>query len=72
MKILAEVASELFSMFVADARMTLATLLLVALVAGLTHETIISAGAGGALLIAGSLAIVIEAAAREARRRPKA
>jgi len=68
MSILADVAKELLGMFLADARLTLATLLLVAVVAGLIglHLAPLLAGA---LLLAGCLAILVEAAFRETRRR---
>ncbi len=69
MSLLWEIAGELFGMFAADARLTLAILALVAIVAGL----ILALGvdpliAGGALLL-GCHLILVEAALREARRR---
>jgi Flp pilus assembly protein TadB len=69
MTLLREIAGELIGMFMADARLTLAILALVALVAGL----ILALGvdpllAGGALLV-GCHLILVEAALREARRR---
>ena len=69
MSIIIDVAKELFSMFLADARLTTATLVLVALVALIVVAMRIEPLVGGALLLAGCLAIVVEAAAREARRR---
>ena len=69
MKILGEVLAELFSMFMADARMTLITLALVAIAAaalkysGLTPVTI------GVALLVGCLANVIYAAVRGKQRR---
>jgi hypothetical protein len=69
MSIVIDVAKELFSMFLADARLTTATLVLVALVGLIVVAMRIEPLVGGALLVAGCLAIVAEAAAREARRR---
>jgi hypothetical protein len=69
MSIVIDVAKELFSMFLADVRLTTATLVLVALVAIIVLALRIEPLVGGVLLIAGCLAIVVEAAAREARRR---
>jgi hypothetical protein len=69
MSIFIDVAKELFSMFLADARLTTATLVLVALVAIIVVAIRIEPLVGGALLITGCLAIVVDAAAREARRR---
>ena len=68
MSILMEVARELLGMFLADARLTVATLALVALAAGLIALQVAPLAAG-ALLLLGCLAILVEAAAREARRR---
>jgi hypothetical protein len=69
MSIVIDVAKELFSMFLADASLTTATLVLVALVGLIVVAMRIEPLVGGALLVAGCLAIVTEAAAREARRR---
>jgi hypothetical protein len=69
MNILAEVVKELFGMFVADARLALSVLALVIVVALLVGFHVIAPLAGGLVLLAGSLAIVIEAVVREARRR---
>lgn len=69
MKILAEVAQELFSMFVADLRLTLSIIALIALVAALTLWVKLGAGACGAILLVGCVLILIEATSREARRR---
>jgi hypothetical protein len=69
MSILIEVAKELLSMFLADARLTITTLILVALIAVLVVVMRIEPMFGGGLLLAGCLAILVEAVAREARRR---
>jgi hypothetical protein len=69
MKILAEVAQELFSMFVADLRLTLSTLALIALVGALILWLKLAAFFCGAVLLAGCVFILIEATARQARRR---
>ena len=69
MNILLDVATELLGMFWADARLTTAILLLVALTAGLTiglHASL----AGGGLLLIGCLFILIEATVRGAARGP--
>ena len=69
MSTLIEVAKELLSMFLADARLTITTLILVALIAVLVVVVRIEPMVGGGLLLAGCLAILVEAVAREARRR---
>jgi hypothetical protein len=69
MSILIEVFKELFSMFAADARLSGATVLLVVLIAVLIAALGMSPLLGGALLLIGCLAILIEATLREARRR---
>ena len=69
MKILLEVGAELFSMFMADARMTLITLLLVAIAFALLNLTAIIPGWVGAAFLVGCLANVIDAAVREKRIR---
>lgn len=71
MKIIQEVLAELFSMFWADARMTTAVLVLVAIVAVLINFTSINSLWLGGLLLLGSLAIVLEAAYRETRKRAR-
>lgn len=68
MSLLHEVAKELFGMFLADARLTTATLVLVALVAGLVVAMRVEPLLGGSVLFLGCLAILVEAAIREARR----
>lgn len=69
MKIIQEVLAELFSMFWADARMTTTILVLVAIAAALLNYTSINTILIGSLLLLGCLAIVIEAAVRETRKR---
>ena len=71
MKIIQEVLAELFSMFWADARMTTTILVLVAIAAALVNFTAVNTIFVGALLLLGCLAIVIEAAVRETRKRMK-
>jgi len=69
MNILLDVATELLGMFWADARLTTAILLLVALTAGITigfHASL----AGGGLLLIGCLLILIEVTARGAGWHP--
>ncbi len=69
MTLIRDVLAELLSMFLADARMTVAILLLVAGVAALLKFTMLSpAGIGGFFLV-GCLAIVVEATVRETRNR---
>ena len=71
MKIVLEVGAELFSMFMADARMTITTLILVAVAyALLTFTSINSVWVGAAFLI-GCLVNVVDAAVREKRIRAK-
>ncbi len=67
--LLREVGSELIGMFLADARLTLAVLALVALVAALILALGINPLIGGGALLAGCHLILVEAALREARRR---
>lgn len=67
MKIVAEVAKELFGMFVADARLTVIVLLLVAAVAIAIDVASVDPLAGGLMLLAGSILILWEATARAAR-----
>jgi hypothetical protein len=66
MNILRDVAKELLSMFLADFRLTLSILLLVAIAAisvDWLHPFV-----GGAILVVGTLLILVEAVAREAKR----
>lgn len=68
MSILVDVAKELFGMFLDDAKLTAATLVLVAIVAALLAghvEPLLD----GAVLLLGCLALLVEATVREARHR---
>ena len=69
MSILREVAQELLGMFLADARLTTATLVLVALVTALVLAVKVEPLWGGSLLFLGCLAILVSAALREAKQR---
>ena len=69
MRIVADVFKELFDMFVADAKLTLAILLLVAAVAGLVIGLRAGPYLAGGVLLLGCLAILVEAARRETRAR---
>ena len=71
MKILLEVGAELFSMFMADARMTITTLILVAIAFALLNLTSLNPVWVGAEFLIGCLANVIDAAVREKRARAK-
>ena len=68
MTLLREIVSELVSMFLADARLSCAILVLVALVAGLISGLGMNTDLGGFALLAGCLLILIEAVRREARK----
>ncbi len=69
MSIIIDVLKELLSMFVADARLSLAILLLVAVVAIIVSGFPGQPALGGGLLLFGCIAILIEAVRREARAR---
>ncbi|WP_413988156.1 hypothetical protein ACMDCR_19265 [Labrys okinawensis] len=69
MSVLLEVLRELVGMFVADARLTIATLILVAAVAALVLGLRVEPLLCGGVLLAGCLVILIEAVLREARHR---
>lgn len=69
MSIIVEVAKELLGMFLADARLTTGTLVLVGIVGALVVAVHVEPLLGGGLLLLGCLAILVEAALREARRR---
>ena len=71
MKIIQEVLAELFSMFWADARMTSAILILVAIAAVVLKFTSINPLVVGFVILLGCLVIVIEAALRETHKRMK-
>jgi hypothetical protein len=68
MSIMIDVLKELFAMFVADARLTLAILLLVAVVAGFVGSGMAPILGGGVLLM-GSLGILVLSVGREAKVR---
>ncbi|WEF52026.1 hypothetical protein AFIC_000484 [[Pseudomonas] carboxydohydrogena] len=68
MSFLVDVAKELLGMFLADARLATATLLLVAIVAALLAGYV-EPLLGGAVLLLGYLALLVEATVREARHR---
>jgi len=72
MKIIQDVLAELFSMFMTDARMSLSALILVGVVAALLNYAAITPVLAGAILLLGSLVIVVEAAVRDARKRAAA
>jgi len=68
MSILKDVLAELLGMFVADARLTVAILCVVALTAGLIDLAGAAPLIAGILLVAGNLAVLITAVLRAARR----
>ena len=72
MNILKDVLSELFSMFVADARLTAAILATVALAAVLIDATSLPPVAGGLLLLLGCIAVLFLSVRREAKSRAAA
>jgi len=72
MNILKDVFSELFSMFVADARLTAAILATVALAALLIAATSLPPLAGGLVLLLGCIAVLFFSVRREAKRRAAA
>lgn len=69
MTLLRDIARTLLGMFLTDARLTIAILALVTLVAGLILNLGVDPLVGGGVLLVGCLAILVEAAARESRRR---
>ena len=69
MSIIGDVFKELFSMFLADARLTFATLFLVAIVGGLVHGLEVEPLLAGTVLLVGCLGILVGTANREARDR---
>jgi hypothetical protein len=69
MTIIRDVLKELFGMFLADARLTMAILLLVAVVAGVVAALHPGSLLTGGALLFGCLAILVEAVNREARTR---
>lgn len=70
MTLLLDIARELVSMFLADARLTGGIIVLVALVAGLTEGHVVRPLLGGAVLLFGCLGILVTTAWGESRRRP--
>jgi hypothetical protein len=69
MNILKDVLSELFSMFVADARLTIAILLIVAITSLMVGATVLSPLVGGLFLLLGCVAVLFLSVRREATRR---
>lgn len=69
MTILKDVLSELFGMFVADARLTVAILATVAISTLLIDATGLPALAGGVVLLLGCIAVLFSSVRREAARR---
>ncbi len=69
MNILTGVQSELFKMFVSDARLTAAILAVVAVTAALIRGTSLSPLVGGAVLLVGCIGVPVAAVRREARHR---
>ena len=69
MSILKDVLSELFSMFVADARLTAAILAMVVVAAALIDATNMPPLVGGIILLIGSIAVLFLSVRREALRR---
>jgi len=70
MTILKDVFSELFSMFVSDAWLTVSILALVGLVAFLVDAAHAGATIGGGALLVGSLALVVGSVRHASRRTP--
>jgi hypothetical protein len=68
MSIIGDVAKELLGMFLADAGLTSATLILVAIISALLLWGRLDPALCGGLLLVGCLAILVEAVLREARR----
>lgn len=69
MNLLRDIVNELVNMFLADARLATAILLLVLVVAGLTLSLGVEPLIAGGTLLIGCLVILVEAAVRETRRR---
>jgi hypothetical protein len=67
MSIVADIAKELFGMFLADARLTMAILFLVGCVAALLIAFRLAPLLAGALLLLGCVGILIDASRRGAR-----
>ena len=69
MTLVQDIAKELFSMFLCDARLTGAIVALVLLAEGLILRLDVDPLIGGATLLFGCLIILVDAAARETRHR---
>lgn len=69
MSLMGDVAKELLGMFLADARLTMAILLLVASLGGLVLAVQFEPLVAGGILLVGCLAILVEAALRQAKER---
>lgn len=72
MNILKDVFSELFSMFVAEARLTATILATITLAAVLIDATSLPSLAGGLVLLPGCIAALFLSVRREAKRRAAA
>ncbi len=72
MTLIRDIAFELVGMFLADARLTGAILVLVGFVVGLRLGLGVEPIIGGGVLLIGCLAILIESAARETRNHRRA
>lgn len=66
MSIIGDVFKELFAMFLADARLTFATLVLVAIVGALVDGLEVEPLLAGSVLVLGCLGILVGTASREA------
>jgi hypothetical protein len=69
MSVIGDVFKELFAMFLADRRLTIATLFLVAIVGGLVVGLHIEPFLAGSVLLLGCLGILVGTASREAKVR---
>ena len=71
MTVVSDVLKELMAMFMADARLSLAILLLVGVVAGIVRALHVGPFIAGGVLLIGVLAILLDAVGREARLRSR-
>jgi hypothetical protein len=69
MSIIGDVFKELFAMFLADVRLTFATLVLVAIVGALVDGLEVEPLQAGSVLLLGCLGILVGTVSREARDR---
>ena len=69
MSIISDVFKELFAMFLADVRLTFATLVLVAIVGALVDGLEVEPLLAGSVLLLGCLGILVGTVSREARDR---